>query len=136
LVIGSVEQNIADKVLEETSALAQEPEFLLREELRDLVPYHAVLMALATGKASPAELSKATGIDARALHYHLNTLIGLGYALDDPFLRFWFRFVFPQQSLLRVLGPRRSFTEAVRPQLDAYFGHPRAATVRPGKAWR
>jgi uncharacterized protein len=138
----SVEQNIADKVLEESSALAQEPEFLLREELRDLVPYHAVLMALANGKASPAELSKATGIDARALPYHLNTLVGLGYvqrryplvggrpslrsvryALDDPFLRFWFRFVFPQQSLLRVLGPRRGFTEAVRPQLDAYFGH-------------
>ena len=44
------------------------------------------------------------------------------YALDDPLLRFWFRFVFPHQSVLRLLGPQRGFAEVVRPELDAYFG--------------
>jgi hypothetical protein len=44
------------------------------------------------------------------------------YTLDDPLLRFWFRFVFPHQSTLRFLGPERGFSEIVRPALDAYFG--------------
>ncbi|HEY1081405.1 MAG TPA: ATP-binding protein, partial [Prosthecobacter sp.] len=122
----SVEQNIAAKILDDLSALSREPEFLLREELRDLVPYHAVLMALAQGKTAPAQLAGSTGIDVRGLNYHLTTLVDLGYvqrrypltenrpsvrsvryALDDPFLRFWFRFIFPHQSMLRMLGPRQ-----------------------------
>ncbi|MCX6904270.1 MAG: ATP-binding protein, partial [Verrucomicrobia bacterium] len=137
----SVEQNLVTRVLDENAALAREPEFLLREELRDLAPYHSVLMALAQGKNNPAHLAKSTGIDVRGLNYHLNTLVELGYvqrrhpvteaepstrsvryALDDPLLRFWFRFVFPHQSVLRLLGPERGFAEVVRPELDAYFG--------------
>lgn len=137
----SIEQNIAQTILEETAPLALEPEFLLREELRDLAPYHAVLTALAQGNTSPAELSRATGIDVRALNYHLTTLRDLGYvgrrhpltdmrpsaravryALDDPLLRFWFRFVFPNQSLIRQLGSGRALSEVVRPDLEAYFG--------------
>lgn len=137
----SVEQNLITRVLDETAALAREPEFLLREELRDLVPYHSVLTALAQGKCSPAQLAKTTGLDVRGLGYHLNTLVELGYvqrrypltetkpnsrsvryALDDPLLRFWFRFVFPHQSVLRLLGPERGLTEIVRPELEAYFG--------------
>lgn len=135
------QQNIAQAILDETAALALEPEFLLREELRDLAPYHAVLTSLAQGSTSPLELSRVTGIDVRALHYHLSTLRGLGYvgrrhpltdarpsaravryALDDTLLRFWFRFVFPNQSLIRQLGPGRALSEIVRPDLDAYFG--------------
>ena len=137
----SVEQNIMAQLLDDSAPLAREPDFLLREELRDLAPYHAVLMALAQGQSGPAQLEKSTGIDVRGLNYHLNNLVELGYiqrrypvteskpsvrsvryALDDPLLRFWFRFVFPHQSVLRLLGPERGFAEIVRPGLDAYFG--------------
>jgi len=137
----SVEQNIMFGLLDESAALAREPEFLLREELRDLAPYHAVLMALAQGKTNPAQLARTTGIDVRGLNYHLHTLLELGYvqrrypltegrpnvrsvryALEDPLLRFWFRFIFPHQSLLRQLGPEQGLAEIVRPELDAYFG--------------
>lgn len=137
----SVEQNIIACLLDETGPLAREPEFLLREELRELAPYHAVLTALAQGQSSPAQLAQATGIDVRGLNYHLGTLVELGwvqrrhplteakpnpravrYALDDPLLRFWFRFVFPRQSLLRVLGPARAFAEVIRPDLEPYLG--------------
>ena len=44
------------------------------------------------------------------------------YAPDGPLLRFWFRFVFPHQSVLRLIGPERGFAEVVRPELDASFG--------------
>lgn len=137
----SVEQNVQAQLLDDTATLAREPEFLLREELRELIPYHAVLTALAQGKSNPAELSKVTGIDGRGLNYHLNTLTDLGYvqrrypldgkppgrlgvryALDDPLLRFWFRFVFPHQSLLRRMGPERGFAELIAPHFETYLG--------------
>lgn len=137
----SVEQNIMAKILDDLSALSREPEFLLREELRDLVPYHAVLMALAQGKTAPVQLSGTTGIDVRGLNYHLSTLTDLGYvqrryplteskpsvrsvryALDDPFLKFWFRFLFPHQSVLRMLGPQRGYAEVIKPEIEAYYG--------------
>jgi AAA+ ATPase superfamily predicted ATPase len=137
----SVEQNICQQILDDMAPLAREPEFLLREELRDLIPYHAVLMALAQGKTNPAHLARMLGMDARALNYHLSTLCELGYlqrrypvtgarpavrdvryALDDPLLRFWFRFVFPHQSILRSLGPERGFAHVIKPELDAYLG--------------
>ncbi len=137
----SVEQNIVASILDEIGVLSREPEFLLREELRDLMPYHAVLMALAQGKTAPAQLSTTSGIDVRALNYHLTTLVDLGYvqrrhpltdtrpsvrsvryALDDPFLRFWFRFIFPHQSVLKLLGPQHGFTEVIKPGLEAYYG--------------
>ena len=44
------------------------------------------------------------------------------YALDDPLLRFWFRFVFPHQSVLRILGPERGYAEIIKPEIDAYYG--------------
>jgi AAA+ ATPase superfamily predicted ATPase len=137
----SVEQNMVVRLLDETGVLALEPEFLLREELRDLPAYHALLMALAQGKGNPAELSRAASIESRALNYYLSNMLSLGYvqrrypvtdqkpgirqvryALEDPLLRFWFRFVFPHRSLLRSLGAERGCAELVRPELEAYFG--------------
>ncbi len=137
----SIEQNITKHLIEETAALAREPAFLLREELRDLSAYQAVLVALAQGKGNPSHLAKVTGIESRSLNYYLATLVELGYvqrrypvtegkpvartvryALEDPLLRFWFRFVFPHQSLLRSLGPQQGFAELIRPELAAYFG--------------
>lgn len=137
----SVEQNITRLFLDESSILAREPEFLLREELRDLTLYHAVLTAMAGGAATPVEIANRAEIDPRSVAYPLNVLCDLRYVarsypvsgkrpfakavryrLDDPVLRFWFRFVFPNQSLIRALGPQRAFVELVKPHSDAWFG--------------
>jgi uncharacterized protein len=137
----SVEQNIADAFLTETGLLRREADFLLREELRELVNYHSILMALAEGKHTNSGISAASGIGDRALHFYLTTLMELGYVrkkhpltgsaaqvrqgryvLDDPLLRFWFRFVFPQTSLIARLGPSAAMERLIKPGLDAYFG--------------
>lgn len=137
----SVEQNIADNFLSETGLLRREADFLLREELRELVNYHSILMAMAEGQNTNSGISAASGIGDRALHFYLTTLIELGYVrkkhpltgsaaqvrlgryvLDDPLLRFWFRFVFPQNSLITRLGPTAAMERLIKPGLDAYFG--------------
>lgn len=137
----SLERNIEVKLLDEFGPLFREPEFLLREELRDVENYYAVLTALAAGCATNQAIASQTGIPERSLHYYIQQLRALGYitrrfpltgekpnprqvryALQDPLLRFWFRFVFPNLSFIQQMGPRRSMSERIRPELDAYFG--------------
>ena len=137
----SVEKNIQDNLLTEHSTLHREPDFLLREELRELRSYTAILSTLAAGSLPAREISHKTGIDSRSLNYYLNQLQELGYvrrrypltgarpaardvrfAIDDPLLRFWFRFVFPNISSLLQMGTRRCFSQRIRAGLAPYFG--------------
>ena len=138
----SIEQNLATNFFRDQGPLAREPEFLLREELRDVANYHAVLHAMAAmGETTNGGIAKAAGLGDRALHYYLSTLMELGYvrrrhplhgaantaresryAVADPLLRFWFRFVYPNLSRIPVLGPERSVRELVRPHFDAFCG--------------
>ena len=59
--------------------LFNEPDFLLREELRDLGNYYAILTTVAEGSGSHSHIAKKAGLDSRALHYYLKQLIDLGY---------------------------------------------------------
>ncbi len=137
----SVEKGIETQLLDDYAPLHREPEFLLREELREVQVYYAVLRAIATGKHAHAEIARASGIPDRNVHYYLNTLVSLGYVarryplsggkvtnrsvryvLEDPLLRFWFRFVFPNLSYLSQMGPARTFRDRIKPDLDGYFG--------------
>ena len=44
------------------------------------------------------------------------------FGIDDPLLRFWFRFVFPNVSVIRAGGPARAFADRISPSLDTWFG--------------
>ena len=137
----SVEKNIEENVLDEFGPLFREPDFLLREELRDVENYYAVLTAVAAGHASNQGIATQTGIPERSLHYYTQQLSNLTYigrrmplsgkkpngrqvryVLQDPLLRFWFRFVFPNLSFIQQMGPARALRERIRPQLASYFG--------------
>jgi len=137
----SVDQNITEQLLDEFSPLHREPEFLLREELREVENYYAVLRAVASGSRTSAQIASQTGIPERSLHYYVGQLAGLGYiakrhpltagrpnarvvryALEDPLLRFWFRFVFPNNSFIGRATPREAFAQRIRPELPAYEG--------------
>ncbi|MDP2269964.1 MAG: ATP-binding protein [Archangium sp.] len=137
----SFRQNVERTLLDEFAPLFREPEFLLREELRDVAPFHAVLMAIATGAHTPRSIALASGVPERNLHYTFEQLVSLGYVsrrypvtgtkprrtdvrfvLDDALLRFWFRFVFPHRSQLAQLDPHRAWERLVEPQLDAWAG--------------
>lgn len=137
----SVEANLVENLLDEHAPLYREPDFLLREELREVDNYYAILFAIAAGNRAIPAMARATAIPERSLHYYLDQLCELGYlarrhplsgeragaksvrfVLDDPLLRFWFRFVYPNASLIQQIGGPRVFTERIRPELDAFFG--------------
>ncbi|HTJ84877.1 MAG TPA: ATP-binding protein [Polyangiaceae bacterium] len=137
----SIESNVETTLLSEYGPLFHEPEFLLREELRDVSSYHGVLMAVAAGAGTAREIAERTGLPERSLPYYLEQLVSLGYvgrrypvfgrkpaarhvrfSLEDALLRFWFRFVFPHKSAIVRLGSKRALDQIVRPSLDSYFG--------------
>ncbi len=137
----SFTQNLRDTLLDEHAPLYREPEFLVREELRDVHKYAAVLASLARGSATPAELAARAGVPPQSVAYYLNTLTELGYVsrrvplsgappsrrvvrwrISDPLLRFWYRFVFPRHSTIRQLGADRALAELVLPDLPAWEG--------------
>ena len=137
----SIDQNIQRHLLAEFAPLFQEPAFLLREELREIAPYHTVLFAVASGARTAGAIAKTTDLPDRSLHYYLQQLVGLGYLrrrypldgkrpnakqlrfdIDDPLLRFWFRFIFPNTSLIRGVGAAQAFADRIKPSLDAWFG--------------
>lgn len=137
----SIAYNIRRHLLDEFAPLFHEPTFLLREELREIAPYHAILFAIASGHGAAREIAAATALPERNLYYYLQHLVDLGYlrrrypldrrrpnprqvrfAMDDPLLRFWFRFVFPNMSVIRSAGPSRAFDDRIAKSLDGWFG--------------
>lgn len=134
-------KNLEKNLFDEFAPLFREPEFLLREELRELPKYYTVLMALASGSSTSTELAKQTAIEERKLYYYLQNLIDLGYVarrfpllpknlqrkatrfvLVDPLLRFWFRFVYPHTAYIVQMGAREAVKNLVKPYWEAYCG--------------
>jgi AAA+ ATPase superfamily predicted ATPase len=150
----SIESNLVHELLDEYAVLHREGDFLLREELREVESYYAVLLAVASGEPSGQAIARATDLDPRSLHYYLQQLIELGYLqrryplsgdrpaarhvrydLADPLLRFWFRFVFPNTSYIRHMGAERALRDRIRPHLDPYFGHGFERLCREALPW-
>lgn len=134
--------NVIAELLTPNSYLFEEPEFLLREKLREPRNYFAILRAVATGRQRLAELQNETGFDRSALSKYLHVLQSLHlvqrevpvtehnpdkskrglYHIADPFLRFWFAFVFPARTFLLQEMMDWVWSQRIEPQLDRFVG--------------
>ncbi len=111
---------IEENILTPGAFLYEEPRFLLLEELRDPHKYFAVLEAIAFGRTRHNEIAQVAGINPSSLGFYLDTLQEMDlvervvpatvekphkykraiYRLKDNFFRFWFRFIYPNRSIL------------------------------------
>lgn len=130
------------KILDTSSYLYNEVEFILKEELREPKNYLAILRSIAWGKRKLGEIMNETGLEKSLINKYLTVLKNLHlierevpiteknpqksrqglYRLADNFLRFWFQFVFPYKSeieignlteILRTFDERFNSLEAV-----------------------
>ena len=134
----SLQENLLENHLSKNSVLHNEPEFLLRTELRNPSRYMSVLEAIAMGHTTPNEISGRTGIDTGPLSQYLRKLRRLRlverevpvtanqkkskrsiYRVGDEFLRFWFRFVEPNRSGIEQ-NPELVLENDILPNLDVY----------------
>jgi len=133
---------IATRILAKGESLYEEPLHLLREEqeIRDPSTYFAIVREIAAGRTRTGQIANATQISTPNLSKMLRRLETLGYVearvplspkgpearrasyrLTDPFFRFWFRFVFPNRSLLER-GRTKEVLGIIERDLDVYMG--------------
>lgn len=137
---GPLAEVVAPRVLSPNGALFAEGRALL-EELREPKVYFSVLQALADGDKESGDIVNALRSDAQKVSKYLSVLEdmrlvtrrlpagaetgarGGHWHLRDPFLRFWFRFVFPYADDLETgLAPFAHWTTEVDPVLSEHVG--------------
>lgn len=110
--------NIKENILSKYSYLYDEPNFFLRQELREPRTYNAILCAIAQGNTKLNEIATKTRLDTSKVAKYLDVLEGLRivkraqplaigrhargsvYEIRDNFFRFWYRFVFENRDLI------------------------------------
>lgn len=117
----SLEANIKNGILDRTSFLYNEPLNLLYEEFRDPGSYMSILLALAQGHTRFTDIATNSGVGTNVLQKYLAVLERVKiiqkskpvtdskirekntrYEIYDHFFRFWFKFVFRNQSALEA----------------------------------
>ena len=128
--------SIRERILTKGTFLYEEPEFFLRQELREPTTYMAILEAMAAGNTTVTEIANAIGRDANGMSRYLKNLQRLEvvnrivpvtdpnrkqgiYTIGDEFFSFWFRFVYPNLSDLEQ-GNTDAVADAVLGDLDLH----------------
>ena len=140
-------------VLYPDGLLREEPRFLLSQEsrLREQGTYMSCLRAIAGGATRLNEIAQRVDRSASDARGFLEVLEEMGlverrypvthasarkvtYAIVDPFLRFWFRFVAPRESRLATRRDADRYLEdSVLPELDKFVSED--AFERVCQAW-
>lgn len=137
-VFTNIRQHILDA---QSSTLFNEPRLLLMEELREPRNYFSILRAIAQGRTRLNEIAQGAGIgDVTAVARYLDILQQMRlitrrvpatetqpekskkgiYQIDDHFLRFWFRYVHPNQSSLDLGLADAILQQRIKPDLDHF----------------
>ena len=133
-VDGDVDRALIDNLFNTSSYLYEEPENLLKQELREPAIYNSVITAIAGGASHSNEIATKVGIEAPVCAKYLKVLLDLGiikketpitekpgrktiYAIGDNFFRFWYRFV-PQNTSAISAGRAEQIYE---PVIKKYF---------------
>lgn len=118
--------NLEETVLNKQHMLYEEVEFILREELREPRNYFALLQAISLGKRKLHEITNSSGLVSSKAAKYLSVLCDLKiierevpaseekplkskkglYRVIDPFVNFWFKFVFPNRTKIEIAGAK------------------------------
>lgn len=117
--------NINILMLDTTTFLYNEIEYILREELREPRNYFVILRAIAQGKQKLSEIINDTGFEKSLVSRYLDILRSLKfvikeipvtekypekskqgiYKLKDKFFTFWFKYIFPNRGKIEIGNP-------------------------------
>lgn len=134
----SIEENIKNTHLNPTSSIFEEPNNLLKQEVREPAIYNAVITAIATGCSKMNEISNKIDEDTSVCATYIRNLITLGiikkespygekssrktiYSIEDNMFRFWYRFV-PENTSLISRGAADLAYKRIVSELSSYMG--------------
>lgn len=136
----SLEENIKNNFLKNTSYLYEEPLLLLRQEVQEPGVYSAIIEAIAAGYTKANEISTKIGEDTAKCLKYIKILCELGiiyketpfgekdssrktlYGISDLMFRFWYRYVFANRTLIETGAGQAVWTKKILPDYSHYMG--------------
>lgn len=130
---------INELILKKDSDLYEEPKTLLEyENVKIHTKYNSILQSISFGKEMLKDIQDFTKMPSTDLPPYINRLDNLldlikkndpilgrerlgRYQIKDNFFRFWYKFVFPNQSALN-LGNLKIVDEFIKGNLNSYIG--------------
>lgn len=136
---GDLRERVCDQLLRPDAPLWNEGRTIVAQELREPAMHFSLIEQLASGEKEVGELADALRTKSGPVSKYLSTLgdlrlvrkelpygaspnaRGSHWVLEDPFLRFWFRFVFPFQADLEAgLEPGDLYDTEIAPELPRH----------------
>ncbi len=133
----SIKENIENTHLNPASSIFEEPNNLLKQEVREPAIYNAVVSAIAGGASKMSEISSKIEEDTSVCSIYIKNLITLGivkketpygekssrrtiYSIEDNMFRFWYRFV-PENASVISRGAADLAYSRIAPELSSYM---------------
>ncbi|MCA1916499.1 ATP-binding protein [Methanospirillum hungatei] len=131
--------NISRLFLTKGANLTMEAELLLQYEFREPANYLTILKAIAERNTSLGEIIQQSGLDRSMVSKYLSVLMKLHivreelpvtaspgsrkrrYRIADPYLSFWFRFIYPEMTAIEARQTSEVLTR-VRKNFSLYSG--------------
>lgn len=135
----TVKENIRDSIIRNGAVLNEEPDNLLKAELRETNVYNSILSAIANGRNRNSEIAAYTHEDQAKVSKYLDVLKTLRliekkvpctesensrkgiYVVKDNFFRFWFRYDFSNNAYYAMLGPDET-AEIIMSDISNHMG--------------
>lgn len=136
----SVKEAIIDCFLKKDGRLFEEPNNLLKQELRELANYNSIISAIANGASRLNDIAMTTKIPATSIKSYLDNLSELEiiqrkvpiteinkrskkaiYQINDGMFRFWYRFV-PARLTLIERGMTDIAWNGIESNLNHFLG--------------
>lgn len=137
----SIEKNIETQILHDGAFLKEEPQFFLRQELREPSLYNSIFETIAGGATRLNDIATRIHEEATTCSKYLGTLQTIKlvtkcypcgekenskktiYKITDNYFSFWYHFLFKKKSYYEILGPKDSAAEIMRPEnLNTHLG--------------
>ncbi len=137
----NIKANVCEHILSPTGFLYKEAEGYIATELRELSCYNTILGSIASGNEKLNDLFEDTGYSRAKISVYMKNLSAFDvvdkvvsfetggwdntkkgvYRISDPYINFWFTFVYPHLSELISRAPESFYNEFIAPYLDDYL---------------
>ena len=138
-VTSDIRSSLIRNFFDTSSYLFEEPENLLKQELREPAKYNSIIACIAGGRTRLNEIASVTRIESSVCNKYIRTLEALGivtrtepvvgknkrktlYRISDNLFRFWYRFVPRNMQIISRDLMDRSYDALVGSYLSEYMG--------------
>jgi len=135
----TLDENIRGQYFDRNAYLFEETDNLLKQEFNEPSLYKSIITAIATGGSQMKDLVGKTGEESSTVATYMKSLLDTSivkkevpamdkpgsrktlYRLEDGMFRFWYRFVYPNVSLV-ALDKGQMVYERIKPQIPDFMG--------------